>query len=133
MKVRLITIVIPCFNEEFNIEEFYRRITALKIAMQPNQFEFIFVNDCSSDATGSILNNLADQNPEVRVLHLAQNMGHQIALTAGLDSTMLSKRISHRSGCENRIFSKPRRRHPVRTFSLGTNLRCKAKTKGDHR
>jgi len=85
MEVKLITVVIPCFNEEFSIEEFYRRITALKVAMQPNQFEFIFVNDCSSDATGSILNNLADQNSEVRVLHLAQNMGHQIALTAGLD------------------------------------------------
>ena len=77
MEVKLITVVIPCFNEEFSIEEFYRRITALKVAMQPNQFEFIFVNDCSSDATGSILNNLADQNSEVRVLQgAAGTYGH---------------------------------------------------------
>lgn len=52
------------------------------------RFEFIFVNDCSIDGTGPILNNLAKKDCRVKVLHLAQNRGHQIALTAGLDHSL---------------------------------------------
>lgn len=85
MKIERISLVVPCYNEEATVEEFYRRARALADSMTSCQFEFIFVNDCSSDGTGLILNTLADQNPEIRILHLAQNMGHQIALTAGLD------------------------------------------------
>ncbi len=85
MKIERVSLVVPCYNEEASIKEFYKRAGALAVSMAPLQFELIFVNDCSTDATASILDDLADQNPEVRVLHLAQNMGHQIALTAGLD------------------------------------------------
>lgn len=85
MKVKLISVAIPCYNEESTVEEFYHRAKLLADSMQPRKFEFIFVNDCSTDLTGSILNNLAAKDPCVKVLHLAQNRGHQIALTAGLD------------------------------------------------
>jgi glycosyltransferase involved in cell wall biosynthesis len=85
VKVELISIVIPCYNEEATIEEFYRRSQSVADSLPQRRFEFIFVNDCSTDLTGSILNNLAAKNPSVKVLHLAQNRGHQIALTAGLD------------------------------------------------
>lgn len=83
--VELISLVIPCYNEEATIEEFYRRSQAIADSLSQRRFEFIFVNDCSTDLTGSILNNLAAKNPSVKVLHLARNRGHQIALTAGLD------------------------------------------------
>jgi dolichol-phosphate mannosyltransferase len=85
VKVKLISIVIPCYNEEATVYEFYHRICALSAAMEPMKFEFIFVNDGSTDETGTILNDLAEKNPIVKVLHLAQNRGHQIALTAGID------------------------------------------------
>ena len=85
MKVKLISMVIPCYNEESTVEAFYQRAKLLADSMQPRKFEFIFVNDCSTDKTGLILNNLAEQNPGLKVLHLAQNRGHQIALTAGMD------------------------------------------------
>jgi dolichol-phosphate mannosyltransferase len=83
--IELISLVIPCYNEEATIEEFYRRSQAIADQLSQRRFEFIFINDCSTDLTGSILNNLAAKNPSVKVLHLAQNRGHQIALTAGLD------------------------------------------------
>jgi dolichol-phosphate mannosyltransferase len=83
--VELISLVIPCYNEEATIEEFYRRSQAIADSLSQHRFEFIFVNDCSTDLTGSILNNLAAKNPSIKVLHLAHNRGHQIALTAGLD------------------------------------------------
>ena len=85
MKIELISFVIPCFNEEGTIEEFYRRAIVLANSMAPLRFEFLFVNDGSKDKTGDILNDLAAKNPCVKVLHLAQNRGHQIALTAGMD------------------------------------------------
>jgi dolichol-phosphate mannosyltransferase len=53
--------------------------------MEPRKFELIFVNDGSTDETGEILNDFAARNRQVKVLHLAQNRGHQIALTAGMD------------------------------------------------
>jgi len=81
----LISLVIPCYNEEAVIEEFYRRSQALAGSLSQYRFEFIFVNDCSTDLTGSILNNMGAKDPSVKVLHFAQNRGHQIALTAGLD------------------------------------------------
>jgi glycosyltransferase involved in cell wall biosynthesis len=83
--VELISLIIPCYNEEAVIEEFYRRSQVVADSLSQFRFEFIFVNDCSTDLTGSILNNMAAKDPSVRVLHFAQNRGHQIALTAGLD------------------------------------------------
>ena len=83
--VELISLVVPCYNEEATIEEFYRRCQAVADSLTPHRFEYIFINDGSTDATGTKLNGLAAEHPNVRVLHLAQNRGHQIALTAGLD------------------------------------------------
>jgi dolichol-phosphate mannosyltransferase len=81
----MISLIIPCYNEEATVEAFYDRARLLADSMQPRTFEFIFVNDCSTDSTAAILNDLAKQNADIRALHLAQNRGHQIALTAGMD------------------------------------------------
>jgi len=82
---RLISIVVPCFNEEATVEELHRRIAGLMASMDSFNFELIFVNDGSTDGTGEKLNRLAENTPYVKVLHLARNRGHQIALTAGMD------------------------------------------------
>lgn len=79
------SIVIPCFNEEETLPEFYRRIAEMSATVSDTEFDFIFVNDCSSDSTGSILQELSKRDPRVRVLELAANSGHQRAVTAGLD------------------------------------------------
>ncbi len=85
MKAELISMVIPCYNEAETIGEFYRRATNLAASMKPYEFEFVFVNDGSNDESPSILNALAAEDKRVKVLHLANNRGHQVALTAGLD------------------------------------------------
>lgn len=85
MEINSISLIVPCFNEEKSIGAFYQRTQALVAGMHPREVELIFVNDGSGDRTGDILNDLAAENPEVKVLHLAQNRGHQIALTAGMD------------------------------------------------
>lgn len=85
MRVRKISIIVPCFNEEDVLEEFYGRVTGVAEGIGDREFEFMFVNDGSADRTAAILNGLADRDPRVKVLHFASNRGQQAALTAGMD------------------------------------------------
>jgi len=83
--MKLISIVVPVFNEEDNIEVFYQEICKY---MEPlaYTFELLFVDDGSSDATPLILDRLAQADGRVRGLIMARNYGHQLALTCGLDN-----------------------------------------------
>jgi dolichol-phosphate mannosyltransferase len=80
----LISIVVPVFNEEDNIDNFYREVVK-NMQDLAYTFEIIFVDDGSRDATPLILDRLANCDNRVRALVLARNFGHQIALTCGLD------------------------------------------------
>lgn len=82
-----LSVVIPIFNEEANIGELHRRLTALLAPMPlPGGYELIFVNDGSRDASLPQLMSLAERDPgHVRYLSFSRNFGHQIAVTAGLD------------------------------------------------
>ncbi len=79
-----LSIVIPVYNEEENLAELYRRLSAVLTAL-PYLSEIIFVNDASSDTTSSILKKFAANDKRIKALTLSRNFGHQIALTAGLD------------------------------------------------
>ena len=85
MAYRKISFVVPCFNEAEVLPEFYRRASGAAKRLSAYEFEFIFVNDGSVDATSGILNSLAAGDRRVKVLHFARNQGHQAAITAGLD------------------------------------------------
>jgi len=80
----LVSIVVPLFNEEDNIEHFYTALCAV-IDARPEQFELIFVDDGSRDRTPLLLKELAARDARVRSLILARNFGHQLALTCGMD------------------------------------------------
>ncbi|MBU5637955.1 glycosyltransferase family 2 protein [Geomonas sp. Red69] len=77
--------IIPCYNESETIYEFYRRMAGVAEKAGDYLFEFIFVNDGSRDDTALRLNELSERDLRVKVVHLARNMGHQIAITAGMD------------------------------------------------
>ncbi len=79
-----ISVVVPVYNEEENLETLYQRL-CLAIETSGESFECIFVNDGSSDRSQSILQELAARDSRVSVLELARNFGHQTALSAGLD------------------------------------------------
>ena len=79
---RLLSVVAPMLDEEETVEVFYHRV---REALDGLTFELILVDDSSRDRTPELLDELADSDPRVRVLHLSRNFGHQAALTAGLE------------------------------------------------
>lgn len=78
------SIVVPAYNEQETIEELWRRITAV-MASVGGDYEILFVDDGSTDATPAIIRRLHAQDPRVRLLRFSRNFGHQVAITAGLD------------------------------------------------
>jgi glycosyltransferase involved in cell wall biosynthesis len=78
----LLSVVAPVYNEEELVELFVERAGA---AVADYHYELVIVNDGSSDRTAELLDQIAAQDPRVRVVHLSRNFGHQAALTAGLE------------------------------------------------
>lgn len=81
----LVSVVIPCFNEEEVIHATYRRLVEVLGSLLDVEFEFIFVDDGSRDRTPAILRNVQAADPRVRAVLFSRNFGHQIAVTAGIE------------------------------------------------
>jgi len=82
MEVKKISIVIPVYNEEENIEKLYGELK--KVLENLNlDYEIIFVNDGSTDRTPQILDELAKRDPKVKVIHFRKNYGQTAAMYAG--------------------------------------------------
>jgi dolichol-phosphate mannosyltransferase len=79
-----LSVVVPLYNEEENVAELYRRLTAALKRMGLD-YELVFVNDGSKDRTPELLDALRQQDPHVVAVHLSRNFGHQAAVCAGID------------------------------------------------
>lgn len=84
--LNLLSVVVPCFNEEAVIRETHRSLVAALEKAPELAFELIYVDDGSRDATLKLLRGLQRMDERVRVLALSRNFGHQIAITAGLQN-----------------------------------------------
>lgn len=82
---RLISVVLPVFNEVAVLRQLTETVCDVA-ADNPYDFEIVFVNDGSSDGSSELLDQLARERPEVRVVHFSRNFGHQSALLAGLST-----------------------------------------------
>lgn len=82
-KIEGCSILIPCFNEEENVHETIRYALATRYP----DFDVIAINDGSADRTGEILDELARNEPRLRVIHLNTNQGKAIALRSGAISS----------------------------------------------
>src|SRR5258708_5563467 len=80
----LLSVVIPCMNEEEVLRETNRRLVATLEGISLN-FEIIYVDDGSTDTTPELLRELQALDPRIRVIRFSRNFGHQIAITAGLE------------------------------------------------
>jgi dolichol-phosphate mannosyltransferase len=85
--MKLISVVVPSFNEEQNIPVLYQQVTdVLKTVADRYAYEFIFINDGSSDHTWEKISDLGNNDPAVKGINLSRNFGHQVALSAGYDA-----------------------------------------------
>ena len=82
--IRLISVVVPCYNESSCINQFYDVITEVFAKYQDYQYELIFVNDGSKDNTADLLWDLKKQDGHVKIVDFSRNFGKEAALTAGL-------------------------------------------------
>jgi len=80
----VLSIVVPCYNEEAVIGEFHRRVLAALEGVE-SDLEIIYTDDGSRDQTATILRELQQKDDRVRVVSLSRNFGHQLAVTAGLE------------------------------------------------
>ena len=77
-----ISVVIPVYNEELNVDELHQRIAAV---LTSPDVEFLFVDDGSSDGTFARLSDIAKADPRVRIIRFRRNYGQTAALSAGID------------------------------------------------
>lgn len=78
-----ISVIVPCFNEEESIPLFHEAMEAVKYQIR-DQFEYIFVNDGSTDRTLAVLRELSSRCSDVHYLSFSRNFGKEAALYAGL-------------------------------------------------
>jgi dolichol-phosphate mannosyltransferase len=83
METKLISVVIPVLNEAECLPRLYEELTRVCDPL-PYRFEFLFVDDGSTDATPAALAAARRRDGRVLYLSLSRNFGHQAALTAGL-------------------------------------------------
>lgn len=86
LKLPLLSVVIPCYNEEEAIGETLNRLKAFCSDLDNLNVELIFVDDGSRDRTRELLKKYALEDRRICVIGLARNFGHQIAVTAGIDA-----------------------------------------------
>lgn len=85
MSTKLITILIPAYNEEEVLPQLFERLDSLAAAQSKYDFEFLFVNDGSRDGTLSMIQEFAAANHRVSYINLSRNFGKEVAMLAGFD------------------------------------------------
>ena len=86
----LLSIVVPCYNEQEALPYFYKEICRVAEQMKSSHgadFEFIFVDDGSKDKTLSIARELHKQDERVRYISFSRNFGKEAGILAGLEAS----------------------------------------------
>ncbi len=79
-----ISAIIPSYNEQENVGLMYERMSKV-LSKISDDYEIIYVNDCSRDETLLRIKALAEKDNHVKYVSFSRNFGHQIAVSAGLD------------------------------------------------
>ena len=81
----MISLTVPVYNEHEALRPLFEKVHGVMRKNYPGKWEIIFVNDGSQDGSAEILDELAAQNPEVKVVHFRRNFGQTAAMMAGFD------------------------------------------------
>ena len=83
--MKTITIIIPAYNEQEVLEPLLVRLANLADGQKKYGFEFLFVNDGSSDETLDLVKAAAKKDRRISYVNLSRNFGKEVAMLAGLD------------------------------------------------
>lgn len=83
---RLISFIVPVFNEVDNLDLLVSRINEVREKLVAYSTEVLFVNDGSQDQSWAKLRQFAEVDASIKLVDFSRNFGHQMAVTAGLDS-----------------------------------------------
>jgi glycosyltransferase involved in cell wall biosynthesis len=81
----LVSIVVPVFNEEANLQRFHDAVSAVMLSIGAVDWEFVFVDDGSRDRSFGVVEELRSRDPCVTALRFARNFGSHVAIAAGID------------------------------------------------
>lgn len=81
---QLLSVIIPCYNEQEAIPLFYKEINKISISMPQLDWEYLFVNDGSSDRTLETVKKLRVEDERVHYISFSRNFGKESAIYAGL-------------------------------------------------
>ena len=82
---KLISVIVPCYNEQEVLRLFYDEISSVAGKMSAYDFEFIFVNDGSRDNTLNICKELAAKDERVKYISFSRNFGKEAGIYAGFE------------------------------------------------
>jgi len=80
----MISVVVPIYNEQENLPELRRRLTAALDACGGEPWELVLVDDGSRDGSDATIRAFAAEDARVKLVSLSRNFGHQPATTAGI-------------------------------------------------
>lgn len=81
----LISVVVPCYNEEPVLGKFYEEVDRVSREMSEVDFEFVFVDDGSKDRTLEEIKKLRENDKRVKFVSFSRNFGKEAGLLAGLE------------------------------------------------
>ena len=84
--MKLLSVIVPCYNEEENIADFYNELLKTEDFFKQNdvEFEIIYVNDGSKDGTVSEVKKLIEKDNRIHLIDFSRNFGKEAAIYAGL-------------------------------------------------
>lgn len=85
MKKKLISILVPCYNEEMSLPLLYVELDKLASQLSQYDWEFLFVNDGSHDQTLALLEKMHREDSRCNYVDLSRNYGKEAAMLAGFD------------------------------------------------
>ncbi|NMD68803.1 glycosyltransferase family 2 protein [Bacillus sp. DNRA2] len=84
--LKLVSIVVPCYNEEQSIDLFFSVVDPILKEISTIDYEVIYVNDGSKDNTEQVMKELSDREPKVRFVSFSRNFGKEAAMLAGIEA-----------------------------------------------
>lgn len=86
LPVYLLTLVVPCYNEETSLVSFFAEVERVRPQLSDVRIEIIFVDDGSSDETLSVIKRLRSEHIQIRWVSFSRNFGKESAIIAGMEA-----------------------------------------------